>query len=79
MSVASALRFAPVNVTLVEQENFQKLRGQQPNLRIVLDEALFVDARAKRVILRENTHPYDFLVVATGLENYYPLTGWRIW
>jgi NADH dehydrogenase len=76
MSVARALRFAPVNVTLVEHENFQKFRGQQPNLRIVSSEALFVDARAKRVILRENTHPYDFLVVATGLENHYARPEW---
>lgn len=76
MSVARALRFAPVIVTLVEHENFQLSGERQPNLRIVTDEALFVDARAKRVILRENTHPYDFLVVATGLVNHYARPDW---
>ncbi len=76
VSVVRALRFAPVNLTLVDSKNFQEFAGGQGNLHTIWGGAVFIDARARRVILRENTHPYDFLVVATGLENHYARPEW---
>ncbi len=71
-SVARALRFAPVHVTLADAENFPQSAGGQRNLYTIRNDALFVDARAKRVILREKSIGYEFLVVASGLVNEYP-------
>lgn len=75
MSTVRALRFAPVNLTLVDSKNFQEFARGQRNLLTIRGEAVFVDARAKRVILREQSIAYDYLVVCSGLVNEYPRPG----
>src|SRR5438128_981068 len=60
------------------------LRGvlsKQKNTRVLLGEAVDVDPRAKRVILRDGaSFEYDSLVVATGTQtSYYGNDSWRQW
>ena len=101
---ARALRFAPVNVTLIDRRNFhvfspmlyqaatgglagseisQPLRGllrNQRNARVILGEAVGLDAERHAVLLSDGTAiPYDTLVVATGTRHAYPAAEprWR--
>jgi NADH dehydrogenase len=55
--------------------------SRQKNTRVLLGEAVDVDAEAKRVILRDgDTYPYDSLIVATGSQtSYYGNDAWRKW
>ncbi len=55
--------------------------SRQMNARVLLGEALDVDPRAKRVILRDGaTFEYDSLIVATGTQtSYYGNDSWREW
>jgi NADH:ubiquinone reductase (H+-translocating) len=60
------------------------LRGvlsRQKNTRVLLGEAVDVDPRAKRVILRDGaSFEYDSLIVATGTQtSYYGNDSWREW
>jgi len=43
----------------------------QPNARVLLDEALRIDPARRRLILRHGELPYDTLVVAAGVANDY--------
>ena len=55
--------------------------SRQMNARVLLGEAVDVDPRAKRVILRDGaTFEYDSLIVATGTQtSYYGNDSWREW
>ena len=55
--------------------------SRQKNARVLLGEAVDVDPKAKRVILRDgDTYEYDSLIVATGSEtSYYGNDSWRQW
>ncbi len=55
--------------------------SRQKNTSVLLGEAVDVDPRAKRVILRDGaTFEYDSLIVATGTEtSYYGNDSWREW
>src|SRR5579875_3502547 len=54
------------------------LRGV-PNVTVLLDEAVGVDAVSRRLLLRDGEAlEYDFLVLATGVEyDYFGHPGWR--
>jgi NADH dehydrogenase len=41
------------------------------NTRVVMDEAIYFDARNRRLVLSAGALPYDTLIVATGARNYY--------
>src|ERR1041385_5953990 len=50
------------------------LRGilrRQKNARVVLGEAVEIDAVGRRLVLRDGELPYDFLVLATGSRHHY--------
>lgn len=55
--------------------------SKQKNAQVLLGEAVDVDPRAKRVILRDGaTFEYDSMIVATGTEtSYYGNDSWRQW
>jgi NADH dehydrogenase len=55
--------------------------SRQKNTSVLLGEAVDVDPRAKRVILRDGaTFEYDSLIVATGTQtSYYGNDSWREW
>src|SRR5207249_6626862 len=45
--------------------------GRQRNVRVVLAEAVGIDAGSRRVVLRDGELPYDTLVLATGMRHAY--------
>lgn len=50
----------------------------QPNVEVLLDEVTGVDSRARRVHLRQYDLPYDFLILATGIQyNYFGHDEWQ--
>jgi NADH dehydrogenase len=50
----------------------------QPNVEVLLDEVTGVDAQAHRVQLSQYDWPYDFLVLATGIQyNYFGHDEWQ--
>jgi NADH:ubiquinone reductase (H+-translocating) len=55
--------------------------SKQKNTEVLLGEAVDVDPRAKRVILRDGaSFEYDSLIVATGTQtSYYGNDSWRQW
>jgi NADH dehydrogenase len=54
------------------------LRSQK-NTRVLLGEAVFLDAENRRVILADGAVPYDTLIVATGARNhYFGNDSWRV-
>ncbi len=55
--------------------------SRQKNTSVLLGEAVDVDPRAKRVILRDSAaFEYDSLIVATGTQtSYYGNDSWREW
>ena len=55
--------------------------SRQKNTSVLLGEAVDVDPRAKRVILRDGAaFEYDSLIVATGTQtSYYGNDSWREW
>jgi NADH dehydrogenase len=60
--------------SLSSGEIAEPLRGilrDQKNARVLLGEAVDLDAEGRRLILADGEIPYDTLVVATGAENYY--------
>src|SRR5271167_3231934 len=92
---ATALRRAPVEVTLIDRRNFhlfqpllyqvatgslspgeiaEPLRAvlrDQKNARVLLGDAVDLDAQNRKVILADGEVPYDTLIVATGAQNYF--------
>jgi len=54
------------------------LRSQK-NTRVLLGEAVSLDAESRRVILADGAVPYDTLIVATGARNhYFGNDSWRV-
>jgi NADH dehydrogenase len=55
--------------------------ARQKNVQVLLGEATDIDAKAKRVALRDGgTFEYDSLIVATGSQtSYYGRDEWRRW
>jgi len=47
------------------------LLRKQKNARVLLGEAIDIDADAHRLMLADGTLPYDTLVIATGARNHY--------
>jgi NADH:quinone reductase (non-electrogenic) len=53
------------------------LRSQK-NVTVLMEEVVGVDPRARVVSTRESTLPYDYLVLATGIEyNYFGHEEWK--
>src|ERR1700686_1430055 len=51
---------------------------RQRNVEVLLDDVIGVDPRAPRVRLREYDPPYDFLILATGIQyNYFGHDEWQ--
>ena len=57
------------------------LRGilsNQPNVEVLMDEVVGVDAANSLVRLKNRNVPYDFLILATGIHyNYFGHDEWR--
>lgn len=50
----------------------------QRNVEVLLDNVIGVDALARRVHLRDYETPYDFLILATGIQyNYFGHDEWQ--
>ncbi|HEY2013953.1 MAG TPA: NAD(P)/FAD-dependent oxidoreductase [Bryobacteraceae bacterium] len=50
----------------------------RPNVEVLLDEVHGIDAKARRVHLRQHDLPYDFLILATGIQyNYFGHDEWQ--
>jgi NADH dehydrogenase len=49
----------------------RRVLRRQKNVSVVLAEAVGVDVRQKRVLLRDGTIDYDYLIVATGATHSY--------
>jgi NADH:ubiquinone reductase (H+-translocating) len=95
ISVATGLKHAPVEVTLIDRCNFhlfqpllyqvatgslspaniagplRQIVRKQKNTKVLLAEAVHIDAKNKKVILSDGEVPYDTLVVATGSTHQY--------
>jgi NADH dehydrogenase len=83
LSAARELDGAPVEVAVVDRRNhhlFQPLLYQvairsilrrQANARVLLAEAVGIDAAAREVLLADGRLPYDYLIVATGARHAY--------
>lgn len=51
---------------------------RQSNIEVLLDDVTGVDPRMRQVHLREYDLPYDFLILATGIQyNYFGHDEWR--
>lgn len=55
--------------------------GRQKNTRVLLGEAVDIDTKARRVVLRDGTtFDFDSLIVATGsINSYYGNDVWQQW
>jgi NADH dehydrogenase len=49
----------------------RRILGRQRNARVLLGEVVDIDTTARTVHLDDRAIPYDYLVVATGVENSY--------
>ena len=49
----------------------RSLLNRQKNARVLLGEAIELDAAGRRLILADGAAPYDSLIVATGARNHY--------
>jgi NADH dehydrogenase len=49
----------------------RSLVRNQKNARVVMDEAVYLDAANRRLVLSGETLAYDTLIVSTGMRNYY--------
>jgi NADH dehydrogenase len=49
----------------------RSLLRKQKNARVLMDEAVFLDAENRRLVLASGAVPYDTLIVATGARNTY--------
>ena len=102
LSAASALRGAPVIVTLIDKRNYHLFRPMlyqvatgllsgdeissplrsifngQKNVQILLDEVTGINSGQRTVHLGRGDVPYDFLILATGIQyNYFGHDEWR--
>jgi NADH dehydrogenase len=58
----------------------RSILSRQKNLDVLLDEVTGVDKNAGIVHLKERDLPYDFLILATGIQyNYFGHDEWRPW
>ncbi|MBV8845227.1 MAG: NAD(P)/FAD-dependent oxidoreductase [Bryobacterales bacterium] len=95
LAAAKAIRYAPVEVTVVDRRNFhlfqpllyqvatgslspseiatplRTLVRNQKNVRVAMDEAVYLDTKNRRLVLSSETIPYDSLIVATGAQNHF--------
>ncbi len=56
----------------------RSILSRQRNVEVLLDEVIGVDAQARRVRLPQYDLPYDFLILATGIQyNYFGHDGWK--
>jgi NADH dehydrogenase len=56
----------------------RSILSRHRNVEVLLDEVVGVDAEARLVHLSQYDQPYDFLVLATGIEyNYFGHDEWR--
>jgi NADH dehydrogenase len=49
----------------------RRILRKQKNARVLMGEVVGLDLAGRRVILENGSLPYDYLVLATGAENYY--------
>ena len=53
------------------------LRSQQ-NLKVILDELIDINPQSNKIITKNNTYFYDFLILATGSElSYFGNDKWK--
>src|SRR5438270_4023707 len=45
--------------------------GKQSNTEVILGEVTGVDVQEQRVLMHDQSIPYDYLVLATGVQNNY--------
>lgn len=56
----------------------RSILSRQRNVEVLLDEVTGVDAQARRVQLRQCELPYDYLILATGIQyNYFGHDDWK--
>src|SRR5438309_9486484 len=49
----------------------RRVLRRQRNVHVIMGEAIAVDTRARRVVLRDGALDYDFLILATGATHSY--------
>jgi NADH:quinone reductase (non-electrogenic) len=52
-------------------EPLRAVLRSQKNARVLLGEAVYLDAERRRLVLTDGSVPYDTLIVATGARNHY--------
>ena len=102
LSAATALRGAPVSVTLIDKRNYHLFRPMlyqvatgllsgdeissplrsifsgQKNVQILFDEVTGISSGQRIVHLGRGDVPYDYLILATGIQyNYFGHDEWR--
>ena len=56
----------------------RSILNQQNNVEVLLDEVSGIDTEKRLVHLKQHVIPYDFLVLATGIQyNYFGHEDWR--
>ncbi|HZQ51327.1 MAG TPA: NAD(P)/FAD-dependent oxidoreductase [Bryobacteraceae bacterium] len=56
----------------------RSILSRQRNIEVLLDEVIGVDPKARRVRLSQGELPYDFLILATGIQyNYFGHDEWQ--
>jgi NADH dehydrogenase len=56
----------------------RSILSSQRNVEVLLDEVTGIDAQTRVVHLRRHDQPYDFLILATGIQyNYFGHDEWR--
>jgi NADH:ubiquinone reductase (H+-translocating) len=56
----------------------RSILSRQRNVEVLLDEVIGVDVQARRVRLPQDDLPYDFLILATGIQyNYFGHDEWK--
>jgi NADH:ubiquinone reductase (H+-translocating) len=49
----------------------RSITASQKNVRVLMDEAVGIDAARRRLLLKDGEAPYDTLIVATGAQGHY--------
>jgi NADH dehydrogenase len=56
----------------------RSILSRQSNIEVLLEEVTGIDTQERRVRLKDNVLPYDFLIIATGIQyNYFGHNEWR--
>ena len=56
----------------------RKIFRSQKNLKVILDELIAINPESNKIITKNNTYFYDFLVLATGSEiSYFENDQWN--